>query len=390
MITDKETNHIYFSQLIKEKEEYIPFWERLNPILIKNNISYSFIKNTRDIWCRDYMPLQIKEEEFVEFTYFPNYYLEPKYIAKLTIQEDVRIYDDINKTKSQLIIDGGNIIKSKTKAILTDRVFKDNADLMKKTIITELIKELKVQEVHIIPSLPYDITGHADGMLRFLDENTLLVADYSIESLTYQKKMKKALDKTGLQIIEFPYVHLNEKNKDGDAVAKGVYINFARVGDIVLFPQFHLEEDKMALSKAREIFYDCQVIPINCNEIAEDGGVLNCVTWNIKTSMKASLLSVIPSVPNFDDQEIYVYERLDHYISIFDYDFIASAFTEAWDALSGQLVGDGDFKYFVYRSLENSLPTTRPIPQDIVDEVVDLILDYLSSIGQWRMDLSEN
>lgn len=130
--------------------------------------------------------------------------------------------------------------------------------------------------------------------------------------------------------------------------AKGIYINYARIGDILLFPQFELSEDKPALEKAKNLFTDCQVIPINCNEIAEEGGVLNCITWNIKTRKSTSFLNKIPSAPNLDDQENYVYERLDHYVSIFDYDFIAGGFIEAWDALSGQLVGDGDFKYLVY------------------------------------------
>ena len=70
MITDKETNFIYFSSLIKEKQQYTPFWEKIQKVLTKKRIGYGFIRNTRDIWCRDYMPIQIDTDKFVQFNFF--------------------------------------------------------------------------------------------------------------------------------------------------------------------------------------------------------------------------------------------------------------------------------------------------------------------------------
>ncbi len=85
MITDKETNFVYFSSLIKEHEQYAPFWEEMKRVLVKTKTGYGFIQNTRDIWCRDYMPIQIDTNKFVQFNFFPDYYLMPQYISKLTI-----------------------------------------------------------------------------------------------------------------------------------------------------------------------------------------------------------------------------------------------------------------------------------------------------------------
>ena len=135
MITDKETNFVYFSSLIKENEKYTPFWKRLVPILNENRIGYGFIENTRDIWCRDYMPIQKNTNEFIQFEYFPDYYLTPKYIAKLTIPAETRIIDKISSKKSKIILDGGNIIKSKKNIILSDKVFIDNSNLDPNTVI---------------------------------------------------------------------------------------------------------------------------------------------------------------------------------------------------------------------------------------------------------------
>ena len=52
--------------------------------------------------------------------------------------------------------------------------------------------------------------------------------------------------------------------------------------DYILFPQFGLNMDEIALDYTKDLFPHCEVIPINSNEIALDGGVLNCITWNIK------------------------------------------------------------------------------------------------------------
>ena len=143
---------------------------------------------------------------------------------------------------------------------------------------------LNVKNVFIIPALSDDLSGHADGMVRFLDDRTLLVSDYSFYSTTWKKKMDKALKKTGLKIITFPSVDYQEKNSDGDLTAIGIYINFAQVGDKILFPLFALpgEKEMEALGLTQSLYPNCKVIPINALGIAEQGGVLNCITWNIK------------------------------------------------------------------------------------------------------------
>jgi agmatine deiminase len=74
MITDLETNRIYLSSLLKT-DQYRAFWRDLEQILVKYNIKPAFIDGTRDIWCRDYMPVKINEKEYVQFRYFPDYYL---------------------------------------------------------------------------------------------------------------------------------------------------------------------------------------------------------------------------------------------------------------------------------------------------------------------------
>ena len=78
MIPDSQTNFVYFSSILRDSDKYQPFWNRLKIILDYEAVQYGFIDGTRDIWCRDYMPVQVSKDKFVQFTYFPDYYLHPE------------------------------------------------------------------------------------------------------------------------------------------------------------------------------------------------------------------------------------------------------------------------------------------------------------------------
>lgn len=287
MITDQETNHVYFSSRITEDKRYVPFWNRLKPMLEEHAIPFSFIEGTRDIWCRDYMPLQKEKDRFVQFIYFPDYLLFPEQIRSLTHTDEITTKYAGKVKKSKLILDGGNVIRWKHKAIVTEKVFTDNKNREKKTVENWLKQDLEVDELFFIPKMPFEYTGHADGLVRFIDEGTLLVSDYSEQSDTWKKNFERALDKTGLKIKILPSFIDKNKNKDGEYTARGCYINYAQIGNKILFPKFgDAKKDQEAVEAIEKIYPspDFKVIQIEANEIANEGGVLNCITWNILKS----------------------------------------------------------------------------------------------------------
>jgi agmatine deiminase len=283
MITDQETNFVYLSSLIRERPGMKNFWHKLEKTLKKANIKYSFIENTNDIWCRDYMPLQITSSEFVQFKYNPSYCNNAKYRHLITDTDKVRAGSEpiAGVRNSSLVLDGGNVVKSGKVAILTERIFKENGG-SREEILQHLQQRLGVESVHLLPEQPYDMTGHSDGMVRLLNDRTLLVADFQGESTSWKAKYSQALQRTNLKLIDFPGVTTDIKNNDGDYTAIGCYINFAWIGNVILFPQFDLPEDKEALKETKRLFKDCLVIPVASSDLAIDGGVLNCATWNVK------------------------------------------------------------------------------------------------------------
>ena len=279
MIMDKETNLVYFSGRLPQ--EHPKFFKELKAILQRKGIEYGLLPHTKDIWCRDYMPIQVSRGSFVQFRYDPKYLHTKKYITTITDAVDTCKEIGVKSGVSDIKIDGGNIVKSRTKAILTSRIYDENRKYKRKELLRKIERLLKVRQVIIIPECPLDRYGHADGMIRFVDgikdEETVLVNDFSGESAKFFSKFHRALTEQGLFPVLLPYTAYRNKGDN----AKGIYINYLQVGKIVIYPTYGLKEDALA-HKVFTRYFGANVIPIRSNRIAKKGGVLNCISWNTR------------------------------------------------------------------------------------------------------------
>ena len=115
------------------------------------------------------------------------------------------------------------------------------------------------------------MTGHADGMVRFIDENTA-VGNASRSLYGLEAHIKAAMRNHGIEVYDFPYFD----SKGGSAI--GCYLNFLETESAIFLPVFGVDTDKEAVDTAQHIF-NKTIVPVNINEIAEDGGVLNCISW---------------------------------------------------------------------------------------------------------------
>lgn len=265
---------LYFSSQLNI-QKYKPAADRMFAALDLFNIKYKLLNNTNDIWARDYMPVKTKSGKYVSFRYEPSYLaddLQLKTNFKTDIAPNFKVdnlvYTDIN-------LDGGNAVfsPSKGKVIISDRVFSENPEYDKNTLLLELEKLLEAS-VLIIPSLKSDMTGHADGMVRFVDENTV-VTNAPLSPYGFETKVKKSLQNYGFNVIDFPYFY-----SKGDS-AVGCYLNYLATEKCIFLPVFGVDTDNEAIKLAKNIF-DKTIIPVNINEIAEYGGLLNCISWEFE------------------------------------------------------------------------------------------------------------
>lgn len=277
MITDAQTNKLYLADTLPAK--YPTFYAAFENVLNRCNIPIELLPYTKDVWAVDYMPIQIDLEHFVRFTYSPQYLQSAKYRKTISDADIICNTLSINTTKSSIVLDGGNVTRACDKVIMTDRIFRDNPTYNPKQLIKELEELFQIDKLYLVPEQPNDFTGHSDGMIRFIDNKTVLINNYTKEKQEFQRAFQIAINNMGLDYIELPYNPYQNSNYNQ---ANGDYINYLQMEQAILVPVFGIKEDEEAVRQFERVFAGQTIATVESNEIANDGGILNCITWNIR------------------------------------------------------------------------------------------------------------
>ena len=282
----KDTEIVYLSELLEER--FPESFNRLTSILKKHDVEYRLLKGTKDIWCRDYMPVKTKSGKLIQFRYEPSYLQGEEWDD---IRSDVREVCKANSLTpefSTINLDGGNVLICDGRAMISDRVFSENGiqkgtpneDSDKKALVNKL-SELLECEILIIPSENDDMTGHADGMVRFVDRDTILGNNLEAEYKYWREGMQKVIEKYGLKYIDVPFFEPKDRKHPESAI--GVYVNYLEVNNLIILPVFGRDEDKQAVDVIHKAFPDKIIETINYNDVAQEGGLLNCTTWVVNS-----------------------------------------------------------------------------------------------------------
>lgn len=265
---------LYFSSLLKTNPKYSKSAENLFTVLSKCGEEYKFFDGAKDIWARDYMPVKTANGKYISFRYAPCY-LKDESQLRTDYKTDIAPELGLPVIYSNINLDGGNVVFSplKERAVITDRVFSENPEYEKSALISEL-ESLLEAEIIIIPSLKSDMTGHADGVVRFIDENTVIGNATPYKS-GYEQRVKAALKKSGISVVDFPYF------ESAGISAVGSYLNFLETQNHIFLPAFGVPEDESAMKAAKNIFTK-EIIAVNINDIAKEGGALNCISWETR------------------------------------------------------------------------------------------------------------
>ena len=246
---DSLTNKVYFSSYFTEKDTGCR--KAVEAVLDANNIPYSTIYGTKDIWARDYMPVQVDEHKFVSFRYDPDYLKGLDEFRTETVKCDA--FNGAEIEECDLVLDGGNIVVCGDRMILTEKVFKANADRAQPEITKELERAFGKQVIWI-PCDPHEIREceergelplcHADGVLSAIDDDTVLLANYIDYDPDYRERLLERL-RPYFRIKELSFGPKRSENS-------WIYINYLRVGDVVLVPILGELADDMAIEQLKE------------------------------------------------------------------------------------------------------------------------------------------
>lgn len=245
--------------------------ETLFATLAAHDVPYALLDGTRDIWLRDFMPVRTGSGKLVPFRYEPSYLWDCPEL-RTDFRRDIAPQLGLPVTYSHINLDGGNVVFSPSgvRVLISDRVFSENPEYPPVALVREL-SELLEAEVIVLPSLKSDMTGHADGMARFLDDRTVL-CNRPLSSCGFEQKVKRSVRDYGLDAVDFPFV------PTGGVSAVGCYLNYLETERVVFLPVFGIEQDAEAETSARQLFSK-EIVPVNIREIAQQGGCLNCISW---------------------------------------------------------------------------------------------------------------
>ena len=302
MITDNQTNIVYFSSLLPEKCPILN--THITKALQERNIPYFYLSGTKDIWCRDFMPIQIEKDKFVFYKYTPDYLqdktglnlqTDPMLVFQeesnellrllpMSMKEEVR-FDGLrpipisrpvfHRVGLDLVMDGGNVVKCGDKIVMTDKVFVENKGKTHAEVQRKLEEAFQCEVVFIPWDEKGEPYGHSDGIIHYLGDNRVLMTNYDDFDKGFDCEYLRILEKH----FEVTTLKYNVKRKHERSWS---YINFLQIGNLVLVPQLGIPEDEQALEQISVAMPDCDVVGIPALEAVRRGGALNCISWNIK------------------------------------------------------------------------------------------------------------
>lgn len=270
MVTDSQTDTVFFSAWLTGLE----CWKDIRAALEQFHVPYGLLGDTRDYWVRDFMPVQLSPDTYLQYVYAPDYLQDSAaYRTDGAVCFEKLNFPDVRAIKTDVILDGGNVIKCGDSVIMTDKIFYENRNYDKVALANELERCFGAELV-VIPWDRHERYGHADGMVRYLGDGRVLLTNYGDFDPGFAEKLLKVLS-CRYEVTELCYP------VGKPSPYNWAYINFLQVGNVVLLPKFDVEEDRMAYEQFRALFPQASIGQVGVKSLVRRGGALNCVSWNI-------------------------------------------------------------------------------------------------------------
>lgn len=298
IIPEKEKTNVIFSSLFIS--HYPELYKQLSDIMWNYHKGYGAVCHTKDYWVRDFMPVQVDEDVFVKFIFYPDYLQDKKkYITDVDkVIKHSPFAKEYKIVNLPIILDGGNLVfcirydglDETAFVVMTEKVLAENPRLCKKQI-EKLFKDAFLEPNLIIVWLPWDMEdtfGHTDGIVRYVGYNTLgrpkVLVNLELYDEEIAEQMYDALSE------HFDVIELELSEYDDLSWA---YINCLQTQDFIIIPGIgNTITDAEALKQYKELFpeYKGHIYQVQMREfIKEHGGALNCLTWTIRENYQKNL-----------------------------------------------------------------------------------------------------
>ncbi len=288
MIPETRSNSVFYSA--KWRETCPKAYGSVIDILDKYGVPHAALSGTRDIWVRDFMPIQVSPESFRRYHYMPDYLREDKRYARLISDplevcraNGIRADDGLGG----ICIDGGNVVHGGRKVIMTAKVFEENP----KTTVFDLARLLEMHFGARLIILPWDtkeMFGHADGIVRFVDDDTVITTNYRQFDPRMADRFRSILQ------AQFKTVHELHYDVEDLSSHSWAYINWLQTDKVLILPSFGIPEDEQAFRQIERWMpeYRGRIEMADATDLIRGGGCFNCATWTVCTATAGPNLTV--------------------------------------------------------------------------------------------------
>ena len=270
----------------KEKNEKL--YENLRRTLFSdgNNVA-TLMDDMPSIWVRDYFPINV-DGKYVRFDPCIDYM--DMYQREFYDNYDFNNLKNILKKKIKkfnLILDGGNAIFNDTLLFTTEKVYKDNHNMSKREVNRILQEAFNGRKIIVLKTedAKYDPVGHADGLVNFIDNDTLFISDYrKIDKELHSHNRRQVGDLVESVVLPQYFVDkvtsIDEQHEWYDI--EGCYVNFIGTKKSLIFPKF---KNKEYNEQIKEIVHkhdklDRKISFIECSQVTKYGGGLHCISYD--------------------------------------------------------------------------------------------------------------
>jgi agmatine/peptidylarginine deiminase len=263
---------LYLSQLLPKVHPEV--YEQIKSACERFGQRVDLVPGTRDIWVRDFMPIPLPDGRLLEYRYEPDYLKRPKDAESRSEPAQICAEMELKTVNTDLIIDGGNVIRRGQVLLMADKVVKENSGLYTaESLKAKLREDFQVEKVVFIPwDKEEDPYGHADSMVRFIDEQTVLVNYYYDGYQPVVDPLKAA----GLRVEALKLSGINYQND-----SYWPYLNFLQTENMLLYTRIEPRHDAEVLEQLERYFpdYRGRMQAIEMREVTEEHGALNCICW---------------------------------------------------------------------------------------------------------------
>ena len=276
---DKDVNKVYFSDKVLERPDISLVYKEICDTLDVYGIKHELLQHTKDIWCRDYMPIQMSPNRFVQYVYNPDYLDNDAYRDTITSPDDVCDAINLARYKSKLLLDGGNIIRTAQGVIMTRKAY--NANKMNQKEFEDIFKlDFGINKITWLNWDRREIYGHADGLVRYISDNHVLLTNYAEYDEKFATSFYEALKHDGYEVTQLSFSPNMSPRKDDDL--SWAYINFLQTSKVIIVPLLGIEiQDKKALKQIQDAYPDVDVKGVYAVPLLKEDGGFNCFSWTV-------------------------------------------------------------------------------------------------------------